>query len=1786
MTELKEPTIADAMARVSLPDPASGPTFEGVSPIQETLMQNAMDDVRKREENIRLSNTTWKDKAWSIVEDNTATGIYRSLAERAAFPFQPDPNFTAEKYEELLKTMGPQLDPELWHRLEGSYSEAHMQARFQEALTFQKSRKTYQELGIAWMPAYVLGMIFDPINLAAGVSSVGAAWRISALMGGSGIANLMTQGVFGAAAGGGTELFRQSIGYERSRDQLIAATAFGAVLGTGFAPFLKNPYIRAEVGAIEQSARKTVQEAATGALKPFTVQELEHNAIQREMSLAQERAAYRGQRSEIQYTSRELAEQDLQKVYGDAWARMTTTPEGLELRSRYLNQFNDPRNFDAGATNRLRAEIDRFLNPQKTPDFKPPQVVQEILESPEAQAIRPFVDDLVQRTNQIEVPPVNVKAAAKNATEPTPPVSVQAAEFEQMRVNEPAPPNLDAALREIAPPIEKPIPGPLPTPARMAENPNYFGDFRGTDGAQYRIMRANDGSFTVSIPGQGVVARGIEDISQAKNLIPLGQERVMAKLVERRITTKGIDLIRGKYGLRQDPENPFAYIFYSKKGKIQEDVGNVFLKAHKDGRFEVDMIEIAEAHQGHGLARLAYDALEKDLGVKMTPSGILMDGGYKLWLKRNPALVQHHRKVGDFYYSPKRLIAELPLAEERVQTLSNSLKTAPKGGMREASLKLSLKYAEEDLAARKAALESIPAQAKTPEAMSAMFRLGDPSDIPPGAIKPGVREAVSEILTRMLPEGYKFELTDKPFMLDGADRLARGAYFYDARLLKLALDIDNPEAIARHEALHVLSHAGLIRPDEWQKLVARARKLKIDEKNNISKAYTPFFEAQGYDGAAIQKAIDEELVAHLVEGWFEGKRYGGFIDKVIQRSIEFFRTIRDALGIRGFRTLQDVFEDLDSGAMATRTPNWVDQLGEGVAARLERTDEWDVLDDPAFRSVNPESVPESARATIGIGPLKFRIGRFDMESVTGTSRNPLARLFSPHMVHNTVGMSDHSLAAMPAELRARRAVAQYGTEFQVTYQPAWKEWAKDHGVKMTEWFTKQDEFLEKVGMYASGREGLPDTAYHPAVKRMGDKLRKLYADQLKDMQQPGWRDGKVHDPVDGAGMIGDNAQYFPRIFDQAKVRNIINKYQKEDVVALVSKAISQAQPGMPPAYLAKIAEGYIRSIVNNALDVGDDWVKAINGKDFGRLEAVLQRHTTLTPEEIADVMNRYRTKPPESGFDRLKHRLFLDESAELQDARLKSGGTAPLAFRDLLDNNALRVFDRYTRRVQGRVALARIQVKHPETGEILINGIKSDEDFEKMLQIMRQYGTDYLRNRDPNFQKILDKDEEYMRFFYDRIIGAVDPEQSKDYAAWLRRVRKYNVTRLLGQVGVAQLGEQGEQIGTLGVKAVFQKVPGFQRIIDAAGDTRLKDQVAADIERMGVGGERLHGMTLNNLQDLGDMPHEVRPESQTWKRWLDNGLEMGQKATFELSGMGFVQQQQQRHTAAAVMSWFADNYAKRAKSGDYTASAKSRMAQLNIDPVMMDRIGAQFDNVTWKNGERTKVASLNLDSWTDLEARMHFEEAVYRYTNKIIQQQDIGSMAKWMSHPVAQTLLQFRNFPLQAWANKLQYNLHMADFNAAMALAWGIAWNAAIRGFQVSLLSLGRSDGDAYREKHLTPFALGKAGFERGGMSSILPMGIDSVLALTGQQGMFDARSSGLGQSILANPTAGLIDNLSKGLGGVVDSTMRGRELSQDEARALASALPFMNQIQFSMLLSTLISDMPLRAPKKQPLFE
>lgn len=838
------------------------------------------------------------------------------------------------------------------------------------------------------------------------------------------------------------------------------------------------------------------------------------------------------------------------------------------------------------------------------------------------------------------------------------------------------------------------------------------------------------------------------------------------------------------------------------------------------------------------------------------------------------------------------------------------------------------------------------------------------------------------------------------------------------------------------------------------------------------------------------------------------------------------------------------------------------------------------LEDVDWRSVKDADVP-----TTGVGGAMSFLNktRFDRTGILGQSKNPITRLLAPVLGRELVGKSDHSLNPFSAMEDMGRIRDDYGLRYYQAYKPAFQEYLQSQNVRIIGRDRARSQFNQEVGLYVANRD--PSRQYHPSVVRLGNEMRTLFKELAEDLKNPLRREGLISRPVAGAENLEANQTYLWRKIDHAKVVGAVNTFgasgagePAQGVTLMVRNAIRSAQPDIDPELLEKLARGYVRGIHRRAAGLGDEWSLALGESNFTKLRQLLEDDAGLMPDEVDTILDRLGVNKPSAGMENLKVRTFLDESYIERDLPTRDGGVADLAFRDLLENDAEVLFNRYLRRAAGRVALARVRVAHPRGGNLLIDGITSDDEFGTLIKRLREWYGDKAGVIDP---KEGDRDAEYLSFIYDRIRGVPYDPQTTPLAQHLRRIRSFMSMRLMGQVGIAQFGETGNMIGQLGLRSTMAHVPGFRRIINAAGNTTLKDDLFAELEGIAVGPGRLHGFSYQNYDDVADLPFQVPRHASPSMQRLDWALERGERGTYELSGMTVIQQQQQ----LAVVAGMLEKIAKMDPARLGNANRK-RLANLGLDEKMLGRILKQIDRHVDKTDSLLwgkKIKRLNLQNWDDLPARARLEDALYRAAHKIIQSNDPSSAAMWMSEPVWQTVFQFRSYTFTAYANQFLYNIHMGDPQALMSMAWSMGWNAAVRGAQVQMQALGRSDAEKFKEKHLSTWELAKAGFQRSGWSSIIPMVIDTANTLTGGQGIFDARSTGQPtDAIFGSPAGSFVSQFAKFTRGVREGIVDGRAMSQGEARAGFGLLPFSNLPPMAIGFGHLIQGLPERAPPRQ----
>lgn len=821
------------------------------------------------------------------------------------------------------------------------------------------------------------------------------------------------------------------------------------------------------------------------------------------------------------------------------------------------------------------------------------------------------------------------------------------------------------------------------------------------------------------------------------------------------------------------------------------------------------------------------------------------------------------------------------------------------------------------------------------------------------------------------------------------------------------------------------------------------------------------------------------------------------------------------------------------------------------------------LNDKAWIATQDKDVPYTVDGVLGL-----KTGRYDAVGQLKSTKDPNTRLLGGALGEDATGNRDFSVnphsASEEMELFHRRDMARLNQ----MWGPAASEWARDNGYRLGR-LTGGADFNDLVTEYIRNTDPLRE--WHPAVKRLGDEIARMNEQKLLDAQNPLRREGLVGRPVQGFAEVPPNKNYMMRVYDAHKINQLLDEavptgIGQRGLEAWFKGAMRSAQTWIDEELLDKIAEGTVKRLRNRANGIDEVMNLMHSGFDIEQLKDIL-RNVDVPEEQIDKLLGTIRRNEQTGADARAKHRILLDETYVLRGYRTFSGDVRDVSIKDFTVTDAKLLSDLYFRHMNGRIALARVRVKNPTTGELLVNGITSDNEWATVKGQLAKSMADSKMSADEIRKALANLD-----FLYDRVLGRPDPAQQGQWADWLRRVRKFNFLRQGGSFGLAQLPEFAMIPAQLGMKAFLQHIPAFRRIVNADGRTLLNDGLAAELEAaFGVGTDRLRGMQFFRSDEFG-----YHAQGALGK--IDNALDFGQMAVAELSGMTTINTMLQRTVAKVIAQKFAD------MALDPTKINMRRMASLGLSDAMLKRITKQVNtHFTKEDGLlfNGKVTRMNLDRWDDLEARAAFENALFRWSRRVVQENDIGNMHRWSSGPLWQMLWQFRSFALNAWNKQFMLNMHMRDMTSFYVMTYSLLAGAAAYAVRMQLQATGRSDKEDWLRKRLSPEKLAAGAFQSAGWSSLFPMAVDTAGYLTGMGAVFDARTSGNASDVIfGSPTIGMIDDIAKAAKGVVQPLKDNRERSQQESRAIARVAPLQNWIPAASLLSTMISSQPERPPR------
>lgn len=791
--------------------------------------------------------------------------------------------------------------------------------------------------------------------------------------------------------------------------------------------------------------------------------------------------------------------------------------------------------------------------------------------------------------------------------------------------------------------------------------------------------------------------------------------------------------------------------------------------------------------------------------------------------------------------------------------------------------------------------------------------------------------------------------------------------------------------------------------------------------------------------------------------------------------------------------------------------------------------------------------------------------RYDLASDFHKTDNDAAGLLGLHMVEDGARFAEGTTPISAAEVKTMLSRTS-DTRLLQAEKTSFDAWAKRKEIPLLERDRARHDFAVKVSDYIENRN--PHHVYEPEIKAYGDAFRSMMGDWQAMAHNPGVLDGSVRRSLPGFEKGERNEFYLPHIVDKGSVRHHINTYGTTTLGEFVGRAMMRANPELKADVASKLGIKYVRGLDKLSAGSSAPGTRPISADNAEELKRFLREESGLSDAEIDTIFAVGNpTKLRNGAAPRGKKRALLDMSHKME-LRAQTGEVQEVSITDLFNRNVTELGLLYNQQMSGRIAMAQMRVKNPkwrgpddDVPEFLVDGVVKDGEFDQLLQVIDDYGAEVGAKK--TAQTV-----EKLKAAYDIILGRPRYNPNSKFNQTLRTLRDANYIRVMNMAGFAQIPELPQAVSQIGIRAMFGNMPTFRDLWRNAKTGKLDTELAQEIEDiLGTGTEFLRGTTHKRFDDF-DQPLEDFANSGFLGKV--NDVQRGLKTATSIgSGMSTVNTIMQRWVGRGIFQKFAS----MAMKGD--VKIDKRTMGLGLDQAMLDRVSSQIRRYAKFDGKR--VTKMDWNSWDDRQAAAAFQMAAFRFGRQAVQENELGNMALWMSHPVAQTILQFRTFQMAGWAKQTMYGLNHMD--GRMVAGWATSSFLAAMVFiaRTQLASVGRSDREEWLKERLSIEKIAAAGVQNGSWATLVPTAIDTGLwSLQSEHRLFNTRTSDQGSDILmGSPTVGFLNDAAQ-LPGMAWNAANG-EFSQADARKAFSLMYLQNNLVVSNLFSSLISGLPER---------
>ena len=737
------------------------------------------------------------------------------------------------------------------------------------------------------------------------------------------------------------------------------------------------------------------------------------------------------------------------------------------------------------------------------------------------------------------------------------------------------------------------------------------------------------------------------------------------------------------------------------------------------------------------------------------------------------------------------------------------------------------------------------------------------------------------------------------------------------------------------------------------------------------------------------------------------------------------------------------------------------------------------------------------------------------------------------------------------------AFAQYG------------KWAKKNKTGAVDTFKRvfslddanANEFFKKVTDYVEETDPLKKATFDSEVKIVGDKKAAIY----DTLRQEGVNRNIAGMPTEA------NPNYTPLYRDDEAMAALMDKHSYMDIQRIVDNEVTRKFNDATPSLREAIAKGWLENITRASMNAQDGLQRVFAKGDRAELISYLRDELGVTDQTQIDefmglnIVRKITTEGKEV-TPRVKSRTFDLEGYHTKTfvpyhddykGPRNSRGGEEVSLRDFFSKNAHAQMSRYMRDMSGVYSFADMKVHNPKTGEMIIDGVRDDSDWAKFKKWYR----DSSLARDPSKVKEVDALDAELEHVYQEIRhgGGSNPRMSKVG----RRLMTWSFVHFMQNMGISQAQEFTNIISGMGLRAAIQGVPAYRRMLDAAGKSVPTDPVMRDLQA-------LIGKGDGNF--MGARRHYITEEAMGMENISNRAGKMYDKVSDKLSayvtkmsGMEHVDNYLQNWTMRAAAQYFANmasEYAEKAAKGTFKLTDldslmikdSKRLRALGLSDERTIHILNQFRKHSGVTDAKTRLTELNMDKW-DVVARNDFRTALDRWSSRAIQHNDIGSMSRYLTHPVSKFVFQFRSFIFGAFGKQSMYGVNHFDMRTVSTWLLQTMVGAGTWYLFNKALSMGEKNPDKFMEQKLGKAGtwdwyknLGTAGLNRAGYTSIFPMIYDTGAAFTGAPNL-QGRLSGQPSAVWGSPLVSMFDQAGQVTRAAIDSISTGRQQTRQEMK-------------------------------------